>query len=51
LEKHATELTEENFDNWIVQAIQEITPTLVQGYAAGAHYYVPGRTWKPWEGF
>jgi len=50
LEEHYEELTEQNFDFFIFQAINQVTPDKISGYAIGAHYYIPGKEWQPWQG-
>jgi len=50
LQKHYRELDDNNLDQYIIAAVGKITPQLVQGYAVGAHYFVEGRMWRPWQG-
>jgi len=50
LKIHYAELTEENFENFIVQGINTIHAHDVAGYANEAHYFVSGKKWKPWNG-
>jgi len=50
LEEHYEELTEQNFDLFIVEAINQVTPDKICGYAIGAHYYILGKQWQPWQG-
>jgi len=50
LMKNYRSINKENFVQFIAGAIATITPNHVQGFAYDAHYLVPNRLWKPWQG-
>ena len=48
LQSNAHHINTLNLQAWIDTACAAITPGLVQGFAVDAHYYVPGRNYRPY---
>ena len=48
LEHHTYSITPANLQGFIDLAISQIQPHHVQGFAVDAHYFVPGRRYRPY---
>ena len=45
---HFAEIEADDLALWIADAIAHIRPEHVQGFAVDAHFFVPGRAYRPY---